>query len=248
MLNLHTKIPVCEIYPCLQGEAKYAGIPHILIRTMGCRCKCKFCDSWFTSWSPEKSMGTTYDSIDNLINKHLQISYAMITGGAPTIHPTVIQTIYRMFKEYSYKIVTLETEGSSFVPKCADFISLSPKFSNSTPVEGDVYHFLKRAVKRSEVEQHEKNRKNYVAMKQYMEEYADYQIKPVISSIMDFEELRQLQDILKFPSDKVYCMPEGMTNEELQQKRVWLANICIQEGYNYTDRLHTIIYGPKRGV
>ena len=31
------KQPLGEIYTCLQGEGKYMGVPHILIRVTGCR-------------------------------------------------------------------------------------------------------------------------------------------------------------------------------------------------------------------
>jgi hypothetical protein len=43
-------------------------------------------------------------------------------------------------------------------------------------------------------------------------------------------------------------MPEGTTNTKLKKNRRKLVDICIREGYNYTDRLHVIVYGDKRGV
>ena len=43
-------------------------------------------------------------------------------------------------------------------------------------------------------------------------------------------------------------MPEGLTLEQLNERRVWLMEICQKEGYNFSDRLHIIAYGDKRGV
>ena len=38
--------PLGEAYTCLQGEGKYVGIPHILIRVTGCRLRCQFSNSF----------------------------------------------------------------------------------------------------------------------------------------------------------------------------------------------------------
>ena len=64
----------------------------------------------------------------------------------------------------------------------------------------------------------------------------------------DLTEVDYIQDILDIPNDKVWLMPEGLTQEQLNERRVWLMELCEQEGYNFTDRLHIIAYGDKRGV
>ena len=38
--------PIGELYTCLQGEGKYIGAPHILIRVSGCRLRSQFQDSF----------------------------------------------------------------------------------------------------------------------------------------------------------------------------------------------------------
>ena len=56
----------------------------------------------------------------------------MVTGGGPTIHPELLKELCVIGKKYDHTI-TIETEGSEFVQKKFDCISLSPKLSNSTP-------------------------------------------------------------------------------------------------------------------
>jgi len=56
------------------------------------------------------------------------------------------------------------------------------------------------------------------------------------------------QKILDIPNEMVWLMPEGLTPEQLSDRRTWLMELCEQEGYNFTDRLHIIAYGDKRGV
>jgi organic radical activating enzyme len=85
-------------------------------------------------------------------------------------------------------------------------------------------------------------------MKQLITLHPDYQLKPVISNEQDLNEVEDLQNILDIPNDKVWLMPEGLVEEQLNERRRWLMELCTNYGYNYTDRLHIIAYGDTRGV
>ena len=75
------KVAIGEMYPCLQGEGKFIGIPHLLIRVSGCKLRCQFaesfCDTPFASWSPEKGKFTLED-VHKFYQKYPQIKYTMI--------------------------------------------------------------------------------------------------------------------------------------------------------------------------
>ena len=241
-----------EIYTCIQGEGKYAGIPHILVRTTGCALRCQFkdtfCDTPYSSWMPEKGKYMLND-IEQLIIKNPQIKYAMLTGGGPTLRPQTMTSVVNLFKKYNL-FVTVETEGSAYVESAADFISLSPKLSNSTPKVGSILVFGNSAyeIKPADVKRHERNRKNYDAMRKFIQNH-DYQIKFVVSDVSDISEIKETLDkIGDVPNNKVYLMPEGVTTQDLRTKRREIMEICIKEGWNYTDRLHILAYGDKRGV
>lgn len=242
--------PLGETYTCLQGEGKYIGIPHILIRVTGCRLRCQFsnsfCDTPYASWKPEKGKFTLNDIV-KFYEDNLHIKYTMITGGGPTIHPELLKELCKIGKDYGHTI-TIETEGSEFVQTVGDNISLSPKLSNSTPIPGTWMPFTNREVTEKDKQQHEKWRCNYEAMEQLINNHPDYQLKPVISDEKDLVEVKELQKILGVPNDKVWLMPEGLVEEELNKRRRWLMELCTEQGYNFTDRLHIIAYGDKRGV
>ena len=242
--------PLGEAYTCLQGEGKYVGIPHILIRVTGCRLRCQFsnsfCDTPYASWKPEKGKYTLNDVVE-FYRENPQIKYTMITGGGPTIHPKLLQELCIISADYGHT-TTIETEGSEFVQTIADCISLSPKLSNSTPRPGTWMEYANREVTEKDKQQHEKWRCNYDAMKDLITKHSDYQLKPVISNEEDLKEVRELQQILGVPNNKVWLMPEGLVEEELNKRRRWLIEICAEEGYNFSDRLHIIAYGDKRGV
>jgi len=246
------KVAIGEMYSCLQGEGKYIGIPHLLIRVTGCKLRCQFaggsfCDTPYASWAPEKGKYTLDDVID-FYEKYPQIKYTMITGGGPTAHPELLMNLCDIAVNKYDHWVTIETEGSQFVHTDAQFISLSPKLSNSTPVPGTIMPYTGKEVTEKQKTQHEQWRTNYSAMKELLNEHQEYQVKPVISNETDLKEFKTLQKILSVPNDKVYLMPEGLNREQLTRRRLWLTDICVKEGYNYTDRLHIITYGDKRGV
>ena len=154
---------------------------------------------------------------------------------------------YNLAKGFDHYI-TIETEGSEAVGTCADLISLSPKLSNSTPRPGTWMPYLNRTVTEQDKEKHEKWRCNYEAMRLLLDLHPDYQLKPVISEEKDLEEVKELQKELGVPNKKVYLMPEGINKEQVESRRKWLSELCQKEGYNFTDRLHILIYGDQRGV
>jgi len=249
-MNYNKTQPIGELYTCLQGEGKYIGIPHILIRVSGCKLRCQFsdsfCDTPYASWKPEKGK-FTLDDIVKFYEYNPQVKHTMITGGGPTSYSELLKELCIIGKQYDHTI-TIETEGSEFVQTVADCISLSPKLSNSTPRPGTWMPYTDREVTERDKQQHEKWRCNYDAMEELITNHSDYQLKPVISSKKDLEEVEILQDRLNIPNKMVWLMPEGLTPEQLSKRRTWLMELCEQEGYNFTDRLHIIAYGDKRGV
>ena len=249
-MNYNKNQPLGETYTCLQGEGKYMGMPHILIRVTGCRLRCQFadsfCDTPYASWKPEGGKFTLNDIV-KVYEDNPQIKHTMITGGGPTLYGKLLQELCVIGKKFNHTI-TIETEGSEFVQTLGDNISLSPKLSNSTPRPGTWMSFANREVTEGDKKKHEKWRCNYDAMKQLITKHPDYQLKPVISSLKDLGEVKDLQNKLDIPNDKVWLMPEGLTEKQLSKRRVWLMELCTELGYNYAERLHIIAYGDKRGV
>ena len=66
--DYNKKLPVLEVYTCVQSEGSRQGRPTVAIRTTGCTHRCWFgeggwCDSWYTSIHPEKGIYTFNDII-----------------------------------------------------------------------------------------------------------------------------------------------------------------------------------------
>ncbi len=80
-----------------------------------------------------------------------------------------------------------------------------------------------------------------------MSRYA-YQLKFVIAKPEDMDEVRAF--LRAFPGGAVHTilMPEGVESGVLRERSLWLAEICKQEGFRFSPRLHVDLWGNRRGV
>ena len=246
-------LPVLELYRCVQSEGSRFGRPTIAVRTTGCTHRCYFgdggwCDSWYTSIHPEKG-GFTFNDIIQIYDENPHIKEMMLTGGSPTMHPSIVNELTHFANERGI-LITIETEGSHYLE--TDFpiglISLSPKFSNSVPVVGAITP-AGAVTDEKMVKQHNKFRLNKDAIRQTIAYHTDYHYKPVWDGteggLAEIEAFRVEMDI---PKDKTYIMPAGDNREELVKMYPLVFDMCAEKGYNMTGRDHIIAFNTKRGV
>ena len=246
-------LPVLELYRCVQSEGSRFGRPTIAVRTTGCTHRCYFgeggwCDSWYTSIHPEKG-GFTFNDIIQIYDENPHIKEMMLTGGSPTMHPTIVNELTHFANERGI-LITIETEGSHYLE--TDFpiglISLSPKFSNSVPVVGAITP-AGAVTDEKMVKQHNKFRLNKDAIRQTIAYHTDYHYKPVWDGteggLAEIEAFRVEMDI---PKDKTYIMPAGDNRDELVKMYPLVFDMCAEKGYNMTGRDHIIAFNTKRGV
>ena len=246
-------LPVLELYRAVQSEGSRFGRPTIVIRTTGCTHRCYFgeggwCDSWYTSIHPEKGIFKFQDIID-IYDQNPQVKEMMLTGGSPTMHPSLVNELTHFANERGI-IITIETEGSAFVE--TDYpiglISLSPKFNNSVPVIGAVTPAGK-VVDQRFVDVHNRKRLNTTAIKQMMEFHSDYHYKPVWDGTKgNLEEIEAYRVELGIPKEKTYVMPAGDTREQLIKMYPLVFEMVAEHGYCMTGRDHIIAYNTERGV
>ena len=246
-------LPVLELYRCVQSEGSRFGRPTIAIRTTGCTHRCYFgeggwCDSWYTSIHPEKGIFTFQDIID-IYDQNPQVKEMMLTGGSPTMHPALVNELTHFANERGI-IITIETEGSAYIETDypINLLSLSPKFSNSVPVEGAITPGGK-VVDQKFIDIHNRKRLNTIAIKQMMKFHTDYHYKPVWDGTQEnLEEIEAYRVELGIPKEKTYVMPAGDTRETLVEIYPLVFEMVAEHGYNMTGRDHIIAYNTERGV
>ena len=236
ILDYNKKLPLLEIYPCVQSEGSRQGRPTIAIRTTGCTHRCWFgeggwCDSWYTSIHPEKGI-YTFNDIIKVYDENPHIREMMLTGGSPTMQPDLVNELTHFAYERGI-FITIETEGSHYVE--TDYpiglISLSPKFSNSIP-KLDVTTPLGKLVDQKMIDQHNKLRLNREAIQQMMDYHGDYHYKPVWDGTEEnLAEIEAFRIALDIPKWKTFIMPAGDNREELIKMYPIVFEMCAEKGY-----------------
>lgn len=227
---------IAELFYSIQGEGKLTGVPSVFVRTSGCNLRCVWCDTPYTSWDPEgdeRSVAELMDQIRAFPTRHV-----VLTGGEPMIAPE-LPALCDALKEIGAH-VTIETAGTVFKPIKTDLASLSPKLSNSTPHEREGGRFAAA---------HEKQRLNIDVIQRFIDSAPEFQLKFVVSSPDDLQEIESIIGQLKnvSPGD-VLLMPEGIDSATLDSRAEWIGEICKQTGYRFCPRLHVALYGNKRGT
>jgi 7-carboxy-7-deazaguanine synthase len=259
MIDYNKNQPIIEVYRAIQTEGSLAGKPHIIVRTTGCTHRCYFgeggwCDSFYTSITPEKGKFTLQD-IKQFFADNWDISHLMLTGGSPTMHPELCNEIINLFKALHAKkgIVTMETEGSHplITDHRIDVISLSPKFSNSVPVLGVKIINTEKIVDQKFIDQHNKFRGRYDAIRQLLAYHKNYHFKPVVNPVEQPEiwaEVESFRKRFNIPKHKTWLMPPGDSRDELIRTYPMVLDFCTNNAFNFSGRDHIIAYSDQRGV
>jgi 7-carboxy-7-deazaguanine synthase len=224
-------VKIAEIFYSIQGEGVLAGVPSVFVRTSGCNLRCTWCDTPYTSWQPEGDDRSINWIVDEA-NRY-GASHVVITGGEPMIAPGIADLTRRLNQH-----LTIETAGTVEVDVRCDLMSISPKLANSTPHNRDGGRWAA---------QHERLRHQPEVLTRLIRHYP-YQLKFVISDPGDLTEVRAIVEEIGASKDRVLLMPEGVAPATLQERALWLVDICKQEGFRFSPRLHIELWGNRRGV
>ena len=229
---------ISELFFSIQGEGELTGIPSVFVRTSGCNLRCRWCDTKYSSWTPE---GENVD-IEELVERvcSYPARHVVITGGEPMIAKDIKEFVDLL--KQSGKHITIETAGT-IAPngiQC-DLASISPKLSDSTPEKGEISEEW--------IERHDSKRIDHDILNEWIDSY-EFQLKFVVSRKEEINEVKCIID--KIESDilpeKVLLMPEGTDSETIHSRYDMLVNLCKENGFRMCNRLHLDLFGNTRGT
>lgn len=220
-----SELRVSEVFYSIQGEGASCGRATAFIRLGGCTLGCQWCDTKY-AWHG----GETWD-VERLVAAvaAFPARRVVVTGGEP--FEQEIAGLLRALREAG---LTIEIETAGFASldqvRCATLahqLNVSPKLANS----GVPYA----------------RRMNLPVLRFLCATGMAY-LKCVVEQPEDVTEVTELVATLAFPPERVFLMPQAVAAAELLQKSLWVVEACKRHGYNYSPRLHILLWGAKRGV
>lgn len=224
---------IVDIFASRQGEGKWTGVQSSFVRVGGCNLRCSFCDTPYASWLNQEGEDL---SVEEVVGRIVLLGHndVVLTGGEPMLYAEMIP-LTRMLHERGYRI-TIETAGTLELPVFCDLMSISPKLSNSTPLEA-----LEKIRTR-----HETNRNRPEVVRKLVLAYP-YQVKFVVDSVDDFPEIERYLDVMpEIQPEYVWMMPQAVDCVTMFEKATFLIPYCQRNHFNYCPRKQIEWFGNFR--
>ncbi len=221
---------VLEIFNTIQGEGPHTGRFATFVRFSNCNLQCSWCDTPYT-WRFEGPLRGEFvkqeqQRIVPLAELIARVAVGgdliVLTGGEPLMQKEVITALIDRYPMRSFQI---ETNGTiaPLEPRSNVSYVASPKLMNSNN---------RNAIKIS-------------ALQELAERGADF--KFVVESRGDVQEAADLVTNLGIKPSKVWLMAEGTHADDLlSQVAGNLADEAISRGWNFSTRLHVLLWGNER--
>lgn len=210
---------VIAIWPTIQGEGPYVGMPAVFIRLAGCDLQCPLCDTQYTRGRQQLSIDTILDQVEQLTDGRQRMSLVVLTGGEP-LRQNIGPLARRLF-EAGYQ-TQIETNGTLYLPFMTwGFVTVvcSPK---TTAVSRPLIPYIK-------------------AWKYVVQEG---QIDPddgLPLSVLG-RTCRAARPPARYPKEFVYVQPLDEQDEERNQKNLVAAvESCQRFGYRFCLQVQKII-------
>lgn len=226
------RLLVAEVFgPTFQGEGPSTGQVAMFLRLSRCNLSCGFCDTPYTwNWAAydvrAESTSMTRDAVVNqLVDTGPDL--VVITGGEPLLQAEAVCSVVAALVGAG-KRVEIETNGTICPPedlvRFGDAVrfNVSPKLGNSSVA------YERRVVPS--------------ALRRFAAAGAVF--KFVVAGESDLDEITDLASEFGLAP---WVMPEGTDPEALTDTSRWLADAALERGWNFSGRLHVMLWGDVRG-
>ena len=248
-------LPVSEVFSTIQGEGRLTGHPSTFVRLLGCNLSCSWCDTPYT-WrddelakSPPVHMELSH--LTSIIARNVPLSgpktqNLVMTGGEPLLHRKTLQTWLPVILDKIPELgsVEFETNGTAGGP-----LSFSDALEREMPlIRYNVSLKLPSSGNDKLVSKQ--------ALLKHIESWQDNGSVPenvlfkfvITDAETDIKLIDELVFDSKIPVQNVALMPQGKTRAEQLAALEEVASLAIYRGYIVSARVHTLIWGDKRGV
>jgi 7-cyano-7-deazaguanosine (preQ0) biosynthesis protein QueE len=242
-------LAVSEIFgPTWQGEGASIGKWCVFLRLAGCNQHCVWCDTAYTWAFSEKLAQKHEDGVSFDVKQEVRrmsdddirvvllgkgrvghyLPMLVVSGGEPLLQQ---DRLVRLLSHSTFALTEVEIETAGTIAPTPELISLVTRFNVSPKLEGSKNE-LKTRYRPTVINTLMKTNK---AVWKFV--------------VTDLNDLQEVQHIVREHNlMPVYIMPEGRSADEIIEHGRLLAPYVLEMGWNFTTRLHVLMWGAKRGV
>ena len=223
-----------EHFESIQGEGNYAGVNSLFIRFHFCNLTCTWCDTkftWLGDYRESKQMSTM--DINTLISQS-RSNNVIFTGGEPALYR--LDRLSENDKKYH-----VETNGTIIPTEPLELVLKNVTITREAMDHEVIKNFNwvvspKLSNSRQEI--------NECSLKYWVDkEFCIF--KFIVRNLSDLEEVSEVCEKYGIKKEKIFVGLEGQTLESQLQPAI--VDEIIRYGYNFSPRLHVILWGAKRG-
>ena len=197
------------------------------------------CDSYHT-WDKTRFSKDTFEITEQSLALHLtelfqthKVNKLIISGGEPHLYQTQILELIKLLPDNI--IFDIETTGMKNWDLLIPYFNrvhfdLSPKIGSLVPGI---------------------NIKKYNIFTSEFLNKAWYNVKVVTNQFnfdKDINVIKDFQDKYNIPNNKIYLMPLGTTREEMIKESNFIIDKCFEYEYEFSPRLHILMFDNQRLV
>jgi 7-carboxy-7-deazaguanine synthase len=226
--------PINEYFQSIQGEGNFAGANSLFIRFHFCNLTCTWCDTKYT-WlgDHKKSQLLNANDIQKLIAESSS-NHIIFTGGEPSLYR--LDKLVIPGKQYH-----VETNGTFIPTEPATLNFKDVEISREGMDEEIIKHFnwvVSPKLSNARQKLNEQSLAWWVAKPFSI-------FKFVVRNTTDLDEVAEVVERFNINKLKVYIGLEGQTLASQLQPA--LVDEIISRGYNFSPRLHVMLWGTVRG-
>ena len=228
---------VNSIFPSFQGEGNYVGALALFIRFHFCNLTCKWCDTKYT-WHKKSDVYRVMDaeSLQTVIKDYNKPNI-IFTGGEPSM-----QSLDKLYvKGYKFHV---ESNGTFIPTKSLNFTLYDGTEFCRPPMKHEIISKFNWVISPKLTNSNQKINEESI-------DYWSQQDFAIFKFIIknDNEDLVEVTEFIKkfnINPKLVYIALEGKTLES--QLKSKLVETILQNNYNYSPRVHVMLWGDKRDV
>ena len=215
--NPDGEVDIAAIFPTLQGEGPFAGMPAVFIRLAGCNLQCPACDTDYTTGRRRMTLQLILNNVLAVL-KDRTCELIVITGGEP-FRQTGLIPLITMLQFHGYT-VQIETNGTIWRPgllrSMTDHpyhICVSPKTPDINALIRENAHSFKYILNSNNVSRHDGLPTSVLGL----------DIVPARPS----------------GNTEIYLQPEWSDDQNIYRKNLdAVLESCVKHGYRVSEQRH----------